>query len=178
MFGKSKKIENKIKTGDKFLRDNKLVEAEAAYREALLLDDQNAETLYSLGCVANKRNDFASADVWARKAISADPSHRLAHFLLANAQFGTERFEEALQTLLSANTNENDEPMAMVGLIYEKLGKSEKAEETFRGDTLLALRPLVSGNSETWRAPDCTTKSFEMRKYTSPMRAPLSHAKI
>jgi len=70
MFGKSKKIENKIKTGDKFLRDNKLVEAEAAYREALLLDDQNAETLYSLGCVANKRNDFARVGVSDAKILA------------------------------------------------------------------------------------------------------------
>ncbi len=70
MFRKSKKIESKIKTGDQFLRDNKLVEAEASYREALLLDDQNAETLYSLGCIANKRNDFATAEAWARKALA------------------------------------------------------------------------------------------------------------
>ena len=52
---------------------------------------------------------------------------------MANAQFGTERFEEALKTLVSASTNENDgQPMAMVGLIYEKLGQCEKAEDIFR----------------------------------------------
>lgn len=60
MLRKKKKVKRLIAEGDQLLKDNHLAEAEACYREALTLDDKNAEALYSLGCVAIKREDYSA----------------------------------------------------------------------------------------------------------------------
>src|SRR4051812_982021 len=102
------KAKDLIKKGDSFLQENKLSEADACYREALELDSDTPEALYSIGCVASHRGDFVAAEAWARKAIAENPDYKAGLYLLGNTLFGQDRFKEALDVLLSATPGEGD----------------------------------------------------------------------
>ena len=58
-------------------------EAEAAFAAAVAADGANATAMCGLGTCAEIRGDAAAAEAAYRSALDADPTHRQAHFCLA-----------------------------------------------------------------------------------------------
>ena len=120
-----------IQEGDNLLQNGHLDAAEKKYHEALVLNPNSAEALYSIGAIYNNRGDFQNALEWAEIAIVADSNFRPAYALLGNVLFGLNRYEDAIEMLALADKS-NLMAYGQIGLCYEKLERWEEAEEDFR----------------------------------------------
>jgi tetratricopeptide (TPR) repeat protein len=127
--------EELIRKGDEFLRAGQLDAAEHVYKKALNLDPNNAEILYSIGCVflQPQRQEFEKALHWAERAVAADPEHKAAWALKGNILLGLERYEEALEALKAALGGPNDIMLrGQMGICCEHLEKWTDAEAYLR----------------------------------------------
>ena len=127
------KIDQLLKDGDDFLQKGNLAEAEDCYQQGLKLQPGNAELLYSLGAIEMRKADFDKALQFASQALQYDNDYIEAKLLLANALFGLERYQESLEVFKSLKDLSKDSfPYVQTGLLHEKLGHWEEAEEIFR----------------------------------------------
>ena len=77
-----------------------LAQAERAATESLrILSGDNYAGLIYLASVRLVQHDFAAAEVLARQALSLRPARQAAHAVLADAQVGLGRYDEAADTL-------------------------------------------------------------------------------
>jgi len=107
--------------------------AEACYRDALALDDRDADALFSMSCVCIRRNAFEDAARWARLAIGANASFKPAHGQLGNALLALERYEEALDAISKADGTVPDLQLKyQMGLCHLALHRWKEAEDLFR----------------------------------------------
>ena len=78
-----------------FKDTDQLEQAEAAYREAIRLDSQVADTLLGLGLVLKERGRREEAAIWFRRAAECDPNLLLAHMQLGSAMRAAGNLDEA-----------------------------------------------------------------------------------
>jgi tetratricopeptide (TPR) repeat protein len=118
-----------------------------AYRKAMALDEDSLELRKGLAqaLLDNKQDEEAEKEFL--KILEADPDEGVAYFRLAQIYKGRREFDKAL-------TNYNKASSILVGsleisfniaLLYEELGKYEKAEERFQ--QLLKLTEKQPGGS-------------------------------
>jgi cytochrome c-type biogenesis protein CcmH/NrfG len=69
--------------------------AEAAYRQALALDDRNADAMAGLAWVHGGRHQFSESIEWARKAIALDGRNSAAYGILGDAQVERGEYDAA-----------------------------------------------------------------------------------
>jgi tetratricopeptide (TPR) repeat protein len=132
VFSRQSKIKKVIEEGDLLLEQDDLSGAEAAYNRALEIDPNNPGAIYSLGCIASNRGQFADAERYARRVLQINPSKQAA-FLLGNALLGQERLSECLQVLLEANPDVDDiPPSVQIATLHERIGDDDSAEEAIR----------------------------------------------
>jgi len=93
-------------------------EAADAYRQAIPIDDNNAETQYSLGLVLNKLNRTDEEIVAYRRAIALRPDYVNAIERLGLALFRQKRFSEAAGAFDQLKNYKPD------GKTYNYLGES------------------------------------------------------
>jgi len=84
------------------IRQNKLKEAESAYRSALRFRSNMADTHYNLGILLQKQHRYDEAIKSYKDAISFRPRLAAAHLNLGNVLMEMTRYEEALQVLMKA----------------------------------------------------------------------------
>jgi tetratricopeptide (TPR) repeat protein len=89
---------------------------------------------------ALQRKDFAAAADLARRAIQEYPDHVLAHYLLAQAAFGQERWEEAATALANVARlyPKSFAAQRELGVALSKLGRGPEAIRAY--DQALAIR--------------------------------------
>lgn len=109
-------IKRNLGEGDSNLRNNKIDEAEANYKQVLTHDANNAAALTGLGRVALERNDPAAAVDPLEKAVAADDKNALAHASLGRAYVGTKDWAKAAEQLGKAW--ELDQDTEQYGLEY------------------------------------------------------------
>ena len=152
------RIRSLIERGDHLLEQGALDEAEGHYREALAIDPDSAEALYSIGCVASHRREFESSLDWAHRALAVDAGHVGATELAGNAFLGLERYAEALPYLKAADAvAPSVVTTVQIALSHEGLGDLEEAENGLRAvlekDPAYITRhlPIASYSHAGWR---------------------------
>ncbi|MCK4404687.1 MAG: tetratricopeptide repeat protein [candidate division Zixibacteria bacterium] len=120
-------------------------QSERFYQEVLSGDTLNLEYLYILGNIKSVKGEYDEAKSYYLKVISLDSGYVESHLKLAKLQitngdllFAKERFEQAQG--LETGTQDKMEIYAGLGTIYEKLGKAEKAQESFQNALFYARR--------------------------------------
>ncbi len=120
---------------------NRLHDAEAAYRDILKLDPDNAEALHLLGVLMQQRGRHASAVSLIQTAIKFDSSKADYHFHLAEVYRMMEKAESAKMVYERAIALDNTEPDYYFGLgaALTDLEEHEAAANAFR--KVLQLNP-------------------------------------
>jgi tetratricopeptide (TPR) repeat protein len=130
---KRSKIIRLIQAGDDLLAQGLLDPAEGKYRLALKIDPNSAEALYSMGCVASHRKDYASGAEWSRRALAKEEGHRNARLLLGNCLLGLQHYEAAKKELeKSLSDKPRIEVLTQIALCDEGLGGLDAAETRLR----------------------------------------------
>ena len=102
--------------------------------EALLIDADDIGSLVALATIAVKQNDYATAEVYARKAVAAEPQDAWALNCLGAVLFHTQRQEEArdLFRAAMASAPELASPYVSIAFLYQQQGRYSAAEATLR----------------------------------------------
>jgi Tfp pilus assembly protein PilF len=85
--------------GDQFLSEGNASEAESEFRQALLLDADNVESMNSLAVLLFLRGEKDAAVAMLRRSLQIDPANARGHFNLGHALLRTGRFEESIVQL-------------------------------------------------------------------------------
>lgn len=72
-------------------------QAEAAFRNALSLDENNAEATLGLAWVCNSRHRFDQGVEWAKKTLAIDPQNEDAYALLGDAAVELGDYDQAFE---------------------------------------------------------------------------------
>ena len=127
------KIRSLIEEGDRLLvQDRNPDAAELKYQEAVSLNRENSETLYSVACAYAQRQNYEMAIEWAHKSIDTEPGYQPGRLALGNALLGLHRYDEALVALQEAlGIGNADHPGSnfQAGLCCVVLNKWREAEQ-------------------------------------------------
>jgi Flp pilus assembly protein TadD len=115
---------------------NKLAEAEQAYRRAIELDPEDANSWNNLGRLLHRLNRFAEAEVAYRQAIELDPQDSVLWEglgdLLADHLNRCTEAERAYRHAIELDP-QNISPWSSLGnLLADRLNRSEEAEQAYR----------------------------------------------
>lgn len=118
-----------FETGDLHLREGRLEEAAAAYRELLRIDPEYPPARLRLGLVHNAERRFGAAVEELRKAAAAPPQAALAHEGLAEAFYGLGKHAEAVAAADRAVALQATRAGAhyIAGLAHVALGQRQQA---------------------------------------------------
>lgn len=103
-----------VREGDRLMQEARNVashnfsEAEAAYRRALALEEENPKALLGMGWVANSNHDFPAGKEWCEKALAIDPRLKNAYNLMGDGAVELGRYDEAFAHFQSAMDIEAD----------------------------------------------------------------------
>lgn len=109
-------------------------DALAQYDEVLRLDPQDLAALYNKGVIAYARGDKKAAEEWWWKVLALDPAHALAAKSLGDYYASNGHYRsliEAVRPAVEAKPSLADLQYLM-GMAYEKLGKTDWARERYR----------------------------------------------
>jgi len=122
-------------------RADRLDDAEAAYRDVLTRDPENADGLHLMGLVAARRGDTTTAIDLIERAIQRRPDMPMFHFNLAQALVRVGKTHDAAAALRRAIDLAPDYAAAhaALGAAYEALADAGAAEQQYR--RLIALQP-------------------------------------
>ena len=138
---------------------DRLVEARAAYLEALRLDPELALSHAHLGLILQKEGQLDDALVWLKQAVELEPANATFWEILAELQDEREEPGEAIpcwERVLALATEERPGPHLSLGWALQEEGRLAEAGEHYR--TALALEPeLGRARSSTWAG---STKSW------------------
>ncbi len=124
-------IARNLAEGDSNLRNNKVDEAEANYKQVLEYEANNADALTGLGRVALERNDPAAAIEQLDKAVAANGELALARASLGRAHVGTKDWAKAAEQLGKAwELAQNEEQYGLeYGIALRESKQLDKAAE-------------------------------------------------
>ena len=121
-------------TGDSLARENRLEEAEDAFRRALQEDPGSGPALDGIGRMRVERGDWVGAEDAFRQSIARGESQRARlHLGLVLERRG--RPEEALSELRKAASLRPDDPTSLeaLGRVLLGLGRADEAAAAYRG---------------------------------------------
>jgi Tetratricopeptide repeat/TPR repeat/Glycosyltransferase family 9 (heptosyltransferase) len=163
----------------------RFLQAEAAYRQALALDPNDADTLHLLGVLGHQFHHHEPALHYINQAIRLEPDRAHYHSNAALALRALGRMTEAEETCRTALRLNPDYPEAQnnLGMILRALGQIEGAEFHYREavrlkpdypDALnnLAHLCLLTGRlEEGWRLYDWRVQSLGVgrRDFAQPL---------
>lgn len=121
-------------TGDSLAQENRLDEAEGAFRRALQEDPGSAPALDGIGRMRVERGDWSEAEDAFRQSIARGESQR-ARYHLALILERRGRPEEALAELRKAVNLRPDDPRSLqaLGRVLLGLGHADEAAAVYRG---------------------------------------------
>ncbi|MSO21868.1 MAG: tetratricopeptide repeat protein [Acidobacteria bacterium] len=117
-----------------------------AYRKAMALDEDSLELRKGLAQALLDNKQYEEAEKEFLKILEADPDEGVAYFRLAQIYKNRREFDKALTHYNKAGSIlvGSLEISFNIGLLYEELGRYEKAEERFQ--QLLKLTEKPAGN--------------------------------
>jgi choline-sulfatase len=125
----------------------KLDEAEKAFREALTINPQSAETHYALGNVLAAKGDVGGAEAELRAAVAADPKMAEGWNKLGIVLQKADRRDEALAAYTSALTASPDDADALFNRAKLELLDDKLPEARRDVDRLLAVHKDYAAGS-------------------------------
>ena len=125
-------IDDKINKGFDFHQSGRLAEAEAAYREALDLDNTNAEVYNLLGVLKLQQNDSAEAIELVEKAIQLNPCEYFFETLF-QGYIRCASYEKIIyyENTVNEKYSNNFSLLFNMALAYKNLNKFEKAIDIY-----------------------------------------------
>ena len=120
--------------GNAYTRRGRLSEAEAAYRLAMSMRPDDADTLSNLGVVLYRQLELDEAVDMFRRALKLMPDDPEIQYNLGGALFAQERVPEAIEAFEAARAKRPDLAQVHLGLgfAYKEVGDLDKAAESFR----------------------------------------------
>ncbi len=125
-------VNDKINKGFEFHQSGRLAEAESAYREALDLDNTNAEVYNLLGVLKLQQNDSAEAIELVEKAIQLNPCEYFYETLF-QAYIRCASYEKIIyyENNVKEKYPKNYSLLFNIALAYKNLNQFEKAINTY-----------------------------------------------
>jgi tetratricopeptide (TPR) repeat protein len=122
-------------------RGNRLMEAEAAYRQVLEVEPDHFESLHLIGVICHQCGNHAAAVRQIDAALKVNPRNAAAHSNRGLALQELGRFEDALASFERALAIEPDDPDVLMsrGLALAALGRHGEAVTNY--DRALAISP-------------------------------------
>lgn len=135
-------------SGESLMKDNKLPEAEAKFREAMQLNPYNVQLLTDLGLVLMRQQKMAAAEEQFRTAVKVSPNEEQAYINLGTALAGQEKWKEAESEFRRA-VKLNPKDANWRGILGMLLNQQKKW-----GDAETQLREVVKiePNNAQWHA--------------------------
>jgi tetratricopeptide (TPR) repeat protein len=145
---------------------NKLVEAEASFRKAYDLDNNNEEVLLKLGSFLLNNNNYNEAEIYTSKLVEYSSNTGLYWKLLAIAQLHLDKITEAINNFKKAYELDRNDfySLGFLGLIYGAQNDYKRQEKYFR--KVLILAPL---NSLAWG--NLGDAQLELKKYNEAKKS-------
>lgn len=130
-------------------RNGQPQQAEAAYREALRLDPQDAELHYDLGGLLLDQGRPEEATACFRSALALAPGHPQVLLQLGNALSAQGRYADAAESLQAALRGDPSDPAAHynLGNALRELGQPQQAADCYRAALRLAPNDADSHNN-------------------------------
>lgn len=125
-------IDDKINKGFEFHQSGRLAEAESAYREALELDNTNAEVYNLLGVLKLQQNDSGEATALVEKAIQLNPCEYFFETLF-QAYIRCASYEKIIyyENVVREKYPKNYALLFNIALAYKNLNQFDKAINTY-----------------------------------------------
>lgn len=122
-------------------RDGKLAEAQACYKQALLLAPKNHDVLHMLGVSEFQLGQFEAARKLIVKSLAVKPDSALAHFNHGNTLRELDRWEEAVAAYQRATRLDphHSDALLNLGSVYKALNQFAAATHCYQ--QVLNLRP-------------------------------------
>ena len=152
----------------------RLDDAEAGFRNSILLKPDFAEAYLNLGVLLQESGRFLDAEASYRKAIAANSSYAQLHNNLGNVLRELDRFEDAEACYINAITlnPEYVEAHSNLGIALQNLGRMHDAEACYQ--KAIALKPdfaqahynlgvVLQESSRFIEAKDCYSKAIALR---------------
>jgi cytochrome c-type biogenesis protein CcmH/NrfG len=127
--------------------DNKqFAQAEAAYSEALRLDDKSAPTLAQLAATQLRGNHLASAEINVKQALVLEPDYAYGLSVLGQLRILQEKYDEALEALSRAAKldPQDSDTQAYLGIALSEKGLRGPAEAALRKAILLEPKSAIA----------------------------------
>jgi len=128
-------IDAHLLLGMAYVAAGRLHDAEAAFRKGLELAPGHPGLLLNLGTAARERGAPDEAELWLRRAVSADRTSLPAAQALAQVLIDSARHGDALRVLEEVRLPQGEVPaglLLLVGEALEGLGRSREAEGAYR----------------------------------------------
>jgi len=114
-------------------RNNEWRDDKRLFRAVLKVVPNNVKANYNLGVLLMKEGDYKEAEGYFKKAISIYPKYYDAYMGLAFMHYYKGEWSEAITEVKKALSvfKRNEEAYALLAELYMKIGKREKAIETY-----------------------------------------------
>jgi len=113
-----------VNYGNGLLGLGKITEAENAYDRALKIDANSSKAIYSLGLIADQKNDYLTAIDFYKKSLELDPFFENSYFKLAIDYANLQKYDEAigiLNLLLNLNPHANNAKRMLADFEQKKM---------------------------------------------------------
>jgi tetratricopeptide (TPR) repeat protein len=119
--------------GYQLLRENKIDEAEASFREVLERDENNSYALVGLGDAARKREEYKTAVDFYERCLVDDPENTYALFGLADSRKALKHYTQAIDAWerYLAHDDSNVTVLTRVADVYRKTKSHDRSRELY-----------------------------------------------
>jgi Tfp pilus assembly protein PilF len=128
---------------------NRLDDAESAYKKALSLDERYYEATNALGIIYSMQSKPELAVESFRSALAQAPRLAYLHNNLGHAYYLRQQYQEAIESLESAAALDpyNQRTLHNLGLAYASAGFADKSEQAFSRAQTLRARDAMAVSS-------------------------------
>ena len=119
--------------GYQLLRENRIDEAEACFREVLDTDQENSYALVGLGDAARKRADYGAAVEYYERCLAGDGENTYALFGLADSRKALKQYTKAIEIWerYLSHDDSNVTVLTRVADVYRKTKSRDRSRELY-----------------------------------------------
>jgi superkiller protein 3 len=142
-------LENLLQQGNRAWTERRYVEAEAAYRQAIVLDPKNSRAYTNLGDVLDDQKKYVEAEAALRQATALDPKNSRAYIILGVVLMNQKKYVEAEAALRQAIALDPKDVDAYIilGVVLRNQKKYVEAEAAYRQAIVLDPKNAFAYNN-------------------------------